>query len=1770
VTEDQGHHPDKAHAPRSTHPVGARSDDSLAVVLEGYLADLEAGKAPEREALFAAHPAIAEQLRECLQAIEFVHGARQRLEGLPGPSTQLDDFRIVREIGAGGMGVVYEAEQVSLGRQVALKVLRFGPTGDPEATNRFRREAEIIARLHHTNIVPVYAIGQDKGVHYFAMQFIDGQSLAEYASDNQHALALDEVARIGHDAAEALAHAHERSVIHRDIKPSNLLIDRGQRIWLTDFGLARHDADLTLSLSGALLGTPRYMSPEQAQAEGHIDHRADIYGLGATLYELASGEPVFDAKTPHEILQRILADEPVPLRRLNAEIPQDFETVVMKCLSKDPGDRYQTAQELASDLSAFRQGQSISARRPSVTQRITRIVRRHKRSLAVAGASAMLALLAGALTLSGIEEAQDARRGSLSLRTADDGARIEIAPARGGQAVATMRAPLEQPLELDAGAYRLRGSMGELPSETFLVDVLPGDEQEFVLDLRRRLLWRPFEQLNGHEDDLQVALMQLPSRADLLVLNQRRTLRRIDGATRKAIWELPSVRSADEVTEAMAKAGHDRESLVSLAGYRLPEVVADCNGDAVPDLLVHRLRNRIMLVSGHDGRVLWSRAFEGSSNVREVTSPVLVNSDATPDLLVAQKGDGIGFALEAVCGATGASLWRRSIPSRHAANVAPLVMRVASAAVVVVGAPDRVYALKVADGADAGEPIEFESAEVRSVQFVAESGGGAGSLLVLTAAEPRRKGLVGSKLHAYELENHQHRWSRDLAAEWTEADEDAAPIDWPLVVDLDGDGASEVVVPNRTASANEAGYSIELLDSMTGESRWSRFWFDDVGRAQVLQSLGGKVVKELASGLDGRVDGLGALVSLAFGGGKKPAQIDRMTSGPDVNGDGCRDLFCANFQGRSLYVTALSGADGETLWWWRQNGMDRGRLAPLSFWEAGEDGLPTLLVNYDNEDNQGQITSWGGVKQLPTRSRSVLLSSSRGEIRDVIHGTPRLEVADLNGDGIKDLLSTRHSDNPVRSRFAVTTSIDAIAGRPPARFRRLGKLKVAGDLNGDGVEDLVGKGIAVSGRDGALLWRNKDAKGVCMAPLPLGDLNGDGVVDLISGQLEVKAFSGADGGALWVTKTDAMVPSEDRDLPGQGVHRGSADPPTTMVDLDGNARPELLHFFTRQFAVEAGFSNMRNEQRLAAIDAADGAVLWSAPIGSIDHRGTYSEPACGDLDGDGHLEIALVISDQEGIWQLRVMDGRDGSLRWTRSLSKRNYGGRDCPLYVRLVDLDGDDKAEVVTIDRVVALSKPMVKERGHSGHAMVASAAFRVQARAGSDGELLWSWSSPATAAHTVSDTDASWRVNAAVSDIAPHGRCLCIQMISYGYYASGGGPLGWRGAQETVQRVVLDRRGASRFLGKPRHTGSRVLGLSGDYAHACDVAAIDLDGDGVEEVLWADPMQVDCTNGLPDGVRWRWAPEAPAMVGTFDGPSRRGHGLRLMPVDDGHLLVVPTQRKLRTASYTRRQYSMALLDAEGNRRFDLAGREWLAAVGSRLPLSIQSENGATSCLVGVTAGIVAAASPRATPDPRYARRLPWFHRGEFSFFWSKVLDSLALLVLPLALCLWAWRWRSWAVGGVFVGYLALVGVAFGFGQLPRQSNLSGTAALSYAIDLQQSMPWLAWLSIGPIHLGVVLIGLPVLAFTGWTLVWFLRRRWLRLAALVVSTAAFSGGLVAYYLAADADRMSALEHYDWAGAWRVVLHAAYLVGVLLLAYAVASRLGRIGQRYAGRTRVAT
>lgn len=417
------------------HDISGDDPRVLALARE-YLAELEAGKIPQRKNFIERCPDLAEELGECFDGIELAHAMRPMsrtdpLAELTQSPEPLGDFQIVRQIARGGMGVVYEAIQLSLGRRVALKVLPFAAALDQRQLQRFKIEAHAAAQLHHSNIVPIYAVGCDRGVHYYAMQLINGQSLGEllneWRGENSEsaaqsvspiktprstetaAVARSETAgpkksrwktaaRIIAEVADALDFAHVAGVIHRDIKPANILLDEQGRVWVTDFGLAQVATDVSLTRSGEMLGTLRYMSPEQAMGQrAQVDHRSDIYSLGATLYELLTLKPIFSGDDRATLLLQILQEEPNLPRQHDRTIPIELETIVLKAIAKSPADRYATAGEFAEDLRRFLSERPILARRPTWLDHTRKWLRRHPGFLVAVGLIGLISAIVMAI-----------------------------------------------------------------------------------------------------------------------------------------------------------------------------------------------------------------------------------------------------------------------------------------------------------------------------------------------------------------------------------------------------------------------------------------------------------------------------------------------------------------------------------------------------------------------------------------------------------------------------------------------------------------------------------------------------------------------------------------------------------------------------------------------------------------------------------------------------------------------------------------------------------------------------------------------------------------------------------------------------------------------------------------------------------------------------------------------------------------------------------------------------------------------------------------------------------------------------------------------------------------------------------------------------------------------------------------------------------------------------------------------------------------------------
>jgi serine/threonine-protein kinase len=329
-------------------------DQRLEVILHAYLQAVDAGQAPDRDDLQRQHPEFASELAAFFAdqdaVVKLAQGmagpavAVPQVAGMPtsapveasaplGTSIRyFGDYELLEEIARGGMGVVYKARQVSLNREVALKMILAGQLATTEDVQRFRREAEAAANLDHPNIVPIYEVGVHEGQHYFSMKLINGQSLASHENTPLETRKAAEILAL---VSRAVHHAHQRGILHRDLKPGNILLDAQGVPYVTDFGLAKRVAgDSQHTRTGSIVGTPSYMPPEQARSEKMLTTAADVYSLGAVLYELLTGQPPFRAETPLDTVLQVLEREPEPLRELNPRIDRDLETICLKCLPK--------------------------------------------------------------------------------------------------------------------------------------------------------------------------------------------------------------------------------------------------------------------------------------------------------------------------------------------------------------------------------------------------------------------------------------------------------------------------------------------------------------------------------------------------------------------------------------------------------------------------------------------------------------------------------------------------------------------------------------------------------------------------------------------------------------------------------------------------------------------------------------------------------------------------------------------------------------------------------------------------------------------------------------------------------------------------------------------------------------------------------------------------------------------------------------------------------------------------------------------------------------------------------------------------------------------------------------------------------------------------------------------------------------------------------------------------------------------------------------------
>jgi WD40 repeat protein len=395
-------------------------ENGLEDVLLAYLSAVDAGQAPDRQEFLTRHPGFASELAAFFAEEDQTAScvAPLRNVGPAGAAVLQDspfgDYEVLKEIARGGMGVVFRARQVSLNRSVAIKMILAGHLASPTDVQRFQAEAEMGAHLNHPHIVPIYEVGEHRGQHYFSMKLMEGGSLAgqinagrwKMDSPQQQRKAAHLIATV----ARAVEHAHQRGLLHRDLKPGNILFDLEGRAHVSDFGLSKRVQPAaegeqargeSLTISGVVVGTPSYMAPEQATALRTVTTAADVYSLGAVLYELLTGKVPFRADTPLETLRQVTSTDPPRPRGLNPMINRDLETIALKCLEKEPHSRYASAAALAEDLERWLAGEPIHARPAGPLERAAKWAKRRPASAALCGLLATAILLGlGALVWS--------------------------------------------------------------------------------------------------------------------------------------------------------------------------------------------------------------------------------------------------------------------------------------------------------------------------------------------------------------------------------------------------------------------------------------------------------------------------------------------------------------------------------------------------------------------------------------------------------------------------------------------------------------------------------------------------------------------------------------------------------------------------------------------------------------------------------------------------------------------------------------------------------------------------------------------------------------------------------------------------------------------------------------------------------------------------------------------------------------------------------------------------------------------------------------------------------------------------------------------------------------------------------------------------------------------------------------------------------------------------------------------------------------------------
>ena len=1375
--------------------------------IAAYLAAADAGHAPDRAAFLARFPDLAEELAAFLADRErFAHVAAPLAPPAsdlgaetmaPSPATAdpalgtvryFGNYQLLEEVARGGMGVVYKARQTTLNRVVALKMILAGQLASVEDVQRFYGEARAAAALQHPNIVAIHEVGAHDGQHYFSMDFIEGPSLAELVRDNP--LAPAEAARLVEVVARAVHHAHRQGVIHRDLKPANILLafsDASQKRSspqrfseaslndcmprITDFGLAKRlEGDAGLTATGAVVGTPSYMPPEQANGQS-VGPTADIYSLGAVLYELVTGRPPFRAATALDTLMQVLKDEPAAPRLLNPAVGRDLETIILKCLAKEPARRYASAEELADDLLAFREGRSIKARRPGRLERTGRWLRRHRRRVALTALTALLSMAVAAGAVVGWLSHQERRRqqalGHVSVTVSGPGLTAEVLDEQGRQAVQPFAVPNRDAVLLPPGSYTLRLKGPWRPTLTLPLRVEYGGRHEIPVHWVGRVtltteLPMMAAEVRDSSGELVVLPFSVPTREPIELPAGSYALH-LQGPWRPRQMMPLRIEAGKLTTQDVTLAARLQLNANGPPGLPLKVEVLDDKDELVLPPFTAPNPNPVFVPAGeyrlrlsapgrlsetfranfHPGGTLGAnltldeRLLSVDLGLKPGEATSVVDLDGRPDVIVVH-GKGLRRLR-----ASGAVLWDK--PVSLAALKDPRF----------VWAPGRARLLSCTADLD-----------------------GDGTRDLLWTLNHKALVAVSGKTGAV-LWTCARKWPKDLHP--------GAVIAFPAVANA-GTGKVDLLVLFRSQGGNGRVW-VEALAGSTGTSRWRTTLYETELGFLFLNPL-----RLSNTDVDNRTDHallvgpVGGRPALMVASHTRLAALDLVTGkllgkvwelGPRGYNSGWRlagwagpvALF-VDPNGQERLLRAVSVESGKTLWQipWkaprpgeRLSDKDPSPTQGLLVEDLDGDGRPELLVPCDIRDKEHGLDVYGSDGTLRWR-RHFPCPRRFG---------PRFVVGpDLNGDNCREVFLAR---------------IDWVEkkGKQPQGVLHLLALSGADGRTLWEVRRPLGEapygwpGLSINSPLGTLQWWQRDtdgwpqlvipyARGYSLLDPPLidlyvfaagsgrllhvaaqfgnprgGDVDGDGFPDLWTLQgSKVQAQRGAAPQAWRVLASvfpttdcdgDDIPDVLDQSTAGHPVVRsgrdgrvllrlpGSTVPFTGPVDLDGDGIPDLL------VQTDDGFL-------LRAVSGRTGKVLWTSDCGlrvprHLSGLVRIDTVQFRDLEGKGRPAVIVVFTDQNvgGRRWLSVLSGTDGRVRWRQPLT---YGGATTFMIWRqwpgIGDLNGDGVPDLVAWILVAPATHESRPDKGDNhlkhGRAQTAPPLYELRAFSGKDGQVLWS----------------------------------------------------------------------------------------------------------------------------------------------------------------------------------------------------------------------------------------------------------------------------------------------------------------------------------------------------------------------------------------------------------------------------------------------------------------